>query len=204
MEQHKPGEQNSWSSARTICRRSWHTGVNCSSQMAYPISLHKTRWVSNRLVYPSNIIPRGLVSTGEPVMKTYSLHLYCQQVGFSCWTFALVDEIQEHSIGINLFIVGVHNDIAIYPRQEYLGRGCPFAPDSEHHSGAESSSQSFSPENIIFTIQVQIGDRDSRFAHGPLKLLDRSIMALKERQVLGRMCVINSVLEMGRKTRTLS
>ena len=56
--------------------------MNCVSQIACPIEVHKTRWFSNRLVDTSNTMHRGLMSTGEPVMKTYALHLYCQQVGF--------------------------------------------------------------------------------------------------------------------------
>jgi len=94
--------------------------------------------------------------------------------------------MQEHSIGINLFNIGVRNDITIPPRQEYLGRSCPFTPDSDHHRGAEFCSQSFSPENAIFTIEVQFGDRDSLFARDPLKVWVRSIMSLKERQAIGR------------------
>ena len=61
--------------------------------MACPIKLHKTRWVSNILVDPSNTMPRGLMSTGEPVMKTFALHLYCQQVGFCSGTHAVEDEM---------------------------------------------------------------------------------------------------------------
>jgi len=57
------------------------------------------------------------MSTGEPVMKTYALHLYCQQVGFCSGTYALEGEMQEHIIGINLFGVGVRNYVAISFRQ---------------------------------------------------------------------------------------
>jgi len=53
--------------------------VNWVSQIACPIELYKTRWVSNRPVDPSNTLPRDLM----PVMKTYALHYYRQQIGFS-------------------------------------------------------------------------------------------------------------------------
>jgi len=44
--------------------------------------------------------------------------------------------MQVQKIGINLFNIGVRNDITISPRQAYLGWVCPFASDSEHNSGA--------------------------------------------------------------------
>ena len=75
--------------------------------------------------------------------------------------------MQEHGIGTNLFNIGVLYYVTISPRQEYLGRGGLCIPDSEHHSGTESCSQSFSPDDAIFTNEVLFGYRDSRFARDP-------------------------------------
>ena len=111
------------------------------------------------------------MSTGEPEMKTYALHLYCQQVGFCSGTYALEDEMQEHSIGINLFDVVVRKYIAISSRQEYLGRGSIFTLDGENHGVAETCSQSFGPEIAIFTVYIQLGERDIRIARDPIKFL---------------------------------
>ena len=147
------------------------TGMNCASQIACPIEVRKSFWVSNRLVDPPNTMPRRLMSTGEPVMKTYALHLYCQHFGFRSWTYALVDEMKEHSIGIYLFNVCVRNDIAISSRQENLGWGRIFTLDGGNHSGVETCSQTFGPENAIFTVQVQLGFRDSRFANDSIKFV---------------------------------
>jgi hypothetical protein len=63
--------------------------VNWVIQIACPIEVHKTRWVSNRLVDPSNTLPRGLM----PVMKTYALDHYCQHVGFCSGTHSFEDEM---------------------------------------------------------------------------------------------------------------
>jgi hypothetical protein len=95
--------------------------------------------------------------------------------------------MQEHSIGINLFDVGVRKYVTISSRKEYLGRGSPFILYGGNPSGAEKCSQSFGPEKATFTVYIQLGDRDSRIAEM------RSIMALKERQVIDHMNVINSV-----------
>jgi hypothetical protein len=38
-----------------------------------------------------------------------------------------------------------------------LGRGSIFTLDGENHSGAETCSQSFGPENAIFTVYIQLG-----------------------------------------------
>jgi len=38
-------------------------------------------------------MPRVVMSTRKPVMKTYALHLYCQQVGFCSGTYDLEDEM---------------------------------------------------------------------------------------------------------------
>jgi len=94
--------------------------------------------------------------------------------------------MHEHTIAINLFHIGVRNDITISPRQEYLGRSCPFATDREKHSGTESCSQSFSPENAIITIEVKFGDRNSLLARDPLKLLGQVHYGSEKRQVIGR------------------
>jgi hypothetical protein len=133
------------------------------------------------------------MSTGETVMKTYAIHLYCQQVGICSGTHALQDEMQEHSIGINLFDVGVRKYIAICSRQEYLGRGSIFNLDGENHGGAETCSQSFGPEIAIFTV-TSSSKRETFVSHvTPSNFWVRSIMALKERQVIDRMYVINNV-----------
>ena len=101
------------------------------------------------------------MSKGEPVMKTCAIHLHCQQEGFCSWTYALEDEMKEQRIGINLFKVGVRKYIVISSRQEYLERDSPFVLDGENHSGAETCSQSFGPENAIFTVHIQFGDGQS-------------------------------------------
>ena len=115
-----------------------------------------------------------------------------------------VDMMRGHRIGINLFKIGVRYDVTVSPRQEYLGRVCPFAPYSDHHSGAESCSLSFSPENAILTIDVQFGDRNCLFARDTFKLLGqvRYVSERKASYTLQgfRMCVINSLLDIGRKT----
>ena len=73
--QHITIEQNFCSSVCTKCRWSRRTGVNCHSQMACPIQVHKARCVSNSLVDPSNTIPRGIMFTCENVMKTYMYYI---------------------------------------------------------------------------------------------------------------------------------
>jgi len=94
------------------------------------------------------------MSTGEHVMKTYALDLYCLKVVFCSETYTLEDEMQENSIGINLFDVGVRKYVAILSRQDYLERISPFILDGEKHSGAETCGQSFGLENAIFTAHI--------------------------------------------------
>jgi len=106
----------------------------------------------------------------EPVMKTYALHLYCQQVGFCSGSYAFEDEMQEHSIGINLFDVRVRKYVSISSRQEYLGRGCICTLDGENQSGTESCSQSFGKENAIFTVYILLGAREP-YRTCPIKFL---------------------------------
>jgi len=79
--------------------------------------------------------------------------------------------MQEHSVGINRFNIIVRHDVTVSPRHEDLSRGLHSVPDSEHHSRTEYGCESLSPENAIFTIGVQFGDRDSLVARDPLKFL---------------------------------
>ena len=78
-----------------------------------------------------------------------------------------------------------------------MDRGTPFVHDGENHRVAETCSQSFGPENAKFTVHIQLGLVVSHVNRSNSWV--RSNMALKERQVIGRMYVINSGLEIGEK-----
>ena len=110
--------------------------------------------------------------------------------------------MQQQSIGINLFNIIVRHDVTVSPRQEDLSRDLHSVPDSDHHSGTKSGCESLSPENVIFTIGVQMGDSDSLVARDPMKLLFQK-KYVSERKASYRswgfrMCAMNGALDKGR------
>ena len=78
--------------------------------------------------------------------------------------------MQEHSIRINLFNIGVRYDVTVSPRQEEKSSGLHWVPDIENHSGTECGCESQPWECDIYD-WVEFGDKDSLVTREPIKLL---------------------------------